>query len=893
MTWLNKILRSEAPGRPAAAAERAQPQSKAIVADPQQIRQRLAQAANAEEAERLAQALGETLAHTRQAPLPEDSARVRSHAIMQLSDKPSALSWLAELTDEECLAVVALQARLAEVRLGAARRLVSGTLLERVAQASRDKDKGVYRHCATLLQQRQMESASAARAAILERELDTLLTENPVAATRLVDLEREFQQLAGNVPERCKELMAQFRARVQEQSRHLQMLHARHVAAQVLAADLEQSAGLSAERLLQLRQRWCELTENPAAGPEWLLKHKEAATLTQLLGQVEARLTFAAEDLQRLNNCADFLTSLEHGQAIGAAEITAWEALAKPENQQQRVDLQTRWETCLRKQVKPVAAVVAPIVPVRVRPVRDHAVSAQLIDRLSEVIEQGHLAEASKLDAEIAKLESAAALPHGQVQRLVRIRADLLKLRGWARWGNDQARQQLILQAEQLAQGHADVAALAQAIAKLRQDWKSLDAHAASNKALWQQFDTLVEKAYAPVAAHRAELAAKLQAARQAREALCRKWEEWQAQIVWEHADMKLIQTVRQEICDAWRALAAPGARERRGLQKRFEKLLAGLDTHLDAARRAESERCEALIDAAQALSQEERLRQAIEGIKKLQQRWREEAGSVRLARAEQEKLWKRFRSACDAVFARREEEKVQQTAQRAHLREAAQLKLTELQEAHNIQDETQVRQRIADFRSAWREAQAGAMPAKANQLLQSAEAHLESLQISKREAPLRLLAQKTALIEQVESLAAGGAVAESVAELMSAAQSQWQALPRLPAKFEQSLARRLAAASRATASSLAEGCKLRETLLLDLELALGLGADGATEALRRNRHLQMLQQKFHRGQSPSDDLEQLVVDWHAVAAAAETQQQQRMSLILRAMRSKSKTSVL
>ena len=902
MTWLNKILRSETPDRPAAAAEHARPQSKVVVADPQQIRLRLSQAVNAtnatnatnpDEAERLTQALGEALAQTRQAPLPEDSAWVRSHAIMLLSDKPSALSWLAELNEEECLAAVALQARLAEVRLSAARRLDSGVWLERVAQASRDKDKGVYRHCATVLQQRQMDSASAARAVVLEAELETLLAEDPVAATRLVDLEREFQQLAGNESPRCKELMTQFRTRAQEQARHMQMLHARHMAVAALAADMEQPAGLSAEHLVQLRQRWCELTENPAAAPEWLVKHKEALTLKQLLVQIEARLTSAEEDLQRLNGCADFLANHEQGQLLGEADIAAWEALAKPENQQLWRPLQARWEACLKRQAKPVAAVAEPVAPVQTRLVRDPAASAQLIDRLSEAIEQGHLADASKLDADIAKLESAAGLPHGQAQRLLRVRADLLKLRGWARWGSDQARQQLIVQAEQLSQGHDDVAALAQAIAKLRQEWKGLDSHAASNKALWQRFDTLVEKAYAPVAAHRAELAAKLQVARQAREALCLKWEEWQAQVAWEHADMRVVQTMRQEICDAWRALGAPGARERRGLQKRFEKLLAGLDTHIETARRAEIERCEALIVAAQALTQESRLRQAIEGIKKLQQRWREEAGNIRLGRAEQEKLWKRFRAACDAVFARREEEKVQQTAQRAQQRETAQLKLAELQGALNNQDEAQVRQRIADFRGAWRAASTGNMPASANQALQSAEAHLESLQVSKREAPLRLLMQKTALIEQVESEAAGGASAEAIAELMRTVQSQWQALPRSPAKFEQPLTRRLAAASRATASGLAEGCKLRTSLLLDLELALGLSADAASEVSRRNRHLQLLQQKFQRGQSPSDDLDRLVADWLATAAVSDAQQQQRMTLILQAMRSKSKTGVL
>lgn len=882
MTWLNKILRSEDTHRPPVAAQRVVPAAKPAPADPQQLRQRLALAASAEERARLERELGAALAQLRQAPLPEDPARVRGHAVMLLTDKPDALSWLAELADEDVLVEVALHARFAEVRLSAARRLASGAALERVAQASRDKDKGVYRHCSSVLHERQAASDCAVRAAALERELEMLLADDAVAASRLVDLEKEFQQLAGIDHGRCTELMTQFRLRVHEQTHQLQLVHARLLAAQALAAELELPAALSMEQWQQLQSRWRELAgaNTRSAWPSWLAKHKEALALTQLQGAIETRLAAVGEDLQRLKCCEDFLARHDQDEAIGEELNAAWEALAKPDHLQQRMDLQARWEACLKRHVKP--AEVAPVPPPPSLPpaaapsARDNTLLLQLVGQMAEAIEQGHLAEASKLDAEIVKAEAASGLLRAQAQRLVGLRAQLLKLRGWARWGSDQARQQLILQAEQLAQDNQDVDSLAKAITRLRQEWKSLDVHGASNKALWAQFDAAVEKAYVPVAAHRAELAARLQAARLAKQALCLEWENWLAQIVWEHADIKVIQTMRQEICDAWRGVGA--TRERRSLHKRFEAILAGLDANIEAARRQEINRCEALIASAEGLRQETRLRQAIEGIKALQQRWRDEALSVRLARAEQEQLWRRFRGACDAVFARRAEEKKQQTAQRAQQREAAQLSLAELQAALSIQEIGRVQQSIVDFRAIWREDRA--MSAPAREALQRVEAHLQALQTSKRQAPYQLLAQKLALIEQVESAAAAGA---DVAARLSEAQETWKTLPRLSAKLEQPLARRLAAAPGAAATGLAEGGKLREGLLLDLEIALGLRSDAHDES-RRNRNLQLLQQKFRRDQPPPVDLEKLVAYWHATAAAPDALQQQRMALILQTM---------
>ena len=74
-----------------------------------------------------------------------------------------------------------MQARSAEVRYAAARRIETSAWLEQVANASRDKDKRVYRHCADLLRQRREADTSARRALEITAELDGLLGDRPAA----------------------------------------------------------------------------------------------------------------------------------------------------------------------------------------------------------------------------------------------------------------------------------------------------------------------------------------------------------------------------------------------------------------------------------------------------------------------------------------------------------------------------------------------------------------------------------------------------------------------------------------------------------------------------------------------------------------------------------------
>jgi hypothetical protein len=80
----------------------------------------------------------------------------------------------------------------------------------------------------------------------------------------------------------------------------------------------------------------------------------------------------------------------------------------------------------------------------------------------------------------------------------------------------------------------------------------------------------------------------------------------------------------------------------------------------------------------------------------------------------------------------------------------------------------------------------------------------------------------------------------------------------------------------------LAEGRKVRESLLLALEIAFGLHSPDTQDESRRTRNLELLQQRFRKSPSPEADLDQLIVAWHATPATPDEPQQRRMAATLR-----------
>ncbi len=871
-----------------------------------------------------------------QAPRGEDSPEVWRAAICQARDKALALSWLAGVQDEAGLCEVATRAHIAEVRFAAVQRIATDALLEQVAQASRDKDKRVYRHCADLLRQRRQADTNRRRAQEIADQLHALLATAPLPLSRLRELKDQMSLLgdAGEPGLACIALMQQAQARLQQEAEIQRDVQAQQRAAMTLAAECAEPAWPSSEQRADWHARCATLRQAQVALPDWLAG--ASARLSEVLGEIETRLAALAADAARVEVCEQFLATQEsagrecttpENAASASAEVMAndvavndeaatdvvvtvvaatdvaadWQALSKPEHAAAHAALEARWQTLnviplpqpapeLPAAEAEQAEPAAPARPVRTRPPLDRDAVRVLLDTLEQAIEQGLLVDADAAAKRIKTALTGHNLPGALESRLQQLQAQLETLRGWARWGTEQARDKLIAAAEELLKFDGDVDALALAIPKLREEWKHLNAHAAAAKAQWERFDALLEKAYQPVAAQRAETAARQAEIRAAKEALCAEWEAEVAGIAWEQADYKLIEARRTAMQKQWREAPQTGFRDERPLRKRFDTLIGNLDRHLEAARASERERREQLIAAAEALAAQPELGRAMSEAKALQERWNQPVISVRLKRQDEEQLWQRFRAACNGIFERRDAARAEQNAQRQAVAETRQTLLAAFAAVvatplASDADADALRQALARFRSDWDAGKPSGrdatdkLEAQARDLQQQAQQKLDALRNEKYRARFDLMAQKAALAERVEAAAV---VSAPLDETLAAAKAAWDALPPLAAKSENPLAKRFAAASQVTQAALAAGHAARADLLLDLEIDLGLPSPASCTDIRRARQLARLQNRFGSASPQAAETESLLARWYGMAALPDATFEARVAAVVR-----------
>jgi len=885
MPWIPGLTRGQTrrPDKRQASAKesgRAAPSREQI----ERLRQSVAQAATDAERGERERELGRMLAEGAIAPSQADTETVSAAAACHAHEKELARAWMTRLSSEAYLAEVAMHGRFAELRFAAAQRITETPLLEQVLAATRERDKRVHRHCAEILRGRRTQADRAQRAGDLIADLDAALADPPpLAAARLAQLERAAQAL-GECAEasQCEQRLQALHARARAESELLRDLHRLAGRADALARETSTDAWPVADRFDGWRAELASLKEALAGFPGWTENIATARVLQETLAAAEARLRDLAQDVELSAECERFLTGL--GSEPDAA---AWEALDKPRSPAARASLQAEWN----RRAGPPKPAPPPVQAAgegkrQPKPRLDFEAIDAGISALERALAEGHLVDGDSSLARIESLAATARLPRALDARLKRARSELARLRGWARWGSAQAHDQLIAEAERLIVEPAGVEGRAEAINRLRSEWKRLDANGPGSRAQWERFDALIERAYRPVAEHRAKQAAEQSEARTSREALLDGWEASLAAIDWASVDWRAVERQRAEMLAKWHAGKRTSFRDERALRKRFDPLIAQVDTRLAQARETETSRRQSLIEQAEALRDGADLGAAITRARALQAEWRDAASGVHLGRGRDEALWKRFRAACDTVFARREAERNERVAQAQRVEQDRQALLAELEAALSAESVGEVESALKRFQSAWRSSPrppreaASALEAQAARLARRGTERVAELRRERRAGRYTLLAQKSALAHRIEAAAASDGAGD---ELVAQVREAWGALPTLDGDSERAMKARLDAAASASPDSLAAGSKLRAELLLDLELGLDLPSPPEQADARRMRQLTRLKQRFSTGVSDQTP-EQTVVRWYALAAHDDANHDARMALVVRAL---------
>lgn len=540
-----------------------------------------------------------------------------------------------------------------------------------------------------------------------------------------------------------------------------------------------------------------------------------------------------------------------------AAAIERWKA--QPPISDRRIEnaLNTRYEACLHqrdkasnKQQKQSSLIASE--KKKVARQANLQILAAAADAVEAALAAGHLADAGKQLTVLQTASGKEGIGTALQTRIGALQAEFLRLKGWQHWGGGRVRDDLVLEAEALAastltpEGSPPVKlALKQldgSIEQLRARWKELDRlGGATSKTLWQRFDSALKTAHLPVAAHLDQMKEMRQANLAARKSLLAALDALDITADEQNApDWKEIQRALAHFKTEWRKLGpvehTVSRKAQQALLERMQTSTARLEDPLKKVQDGAQTERKQFIDRARALGQDVRSRDLMAKLRELQSEWQSHAKSQPLPRKIENKLWAEFKAATGALMNQREELFSARDAGFKANQTAREALIAKLEALHQDLPAADIKRLLASVDTEWRKI--GEAPR--NQI-----ARLESSYRAAREQAQKYIAGSAQRSWQLtcETLLAKLALCEALESAVPSACStddagaRWDALPALPACWEQALQARYTSGGE----SAAKNAEALDQLLLQLEFTLEIQSPAAFQAARQALKFQAL----------------------------------------------------
>ncbi|MEY4561297.1 MAG: hypothetical protein RLZZ618_574 [Pseudomonadota bacterium] len=492
-----------------------------------------------------------------------------------------------------------------------------------------------------------------------------------------------------------------------------------------------------------------------------------------------------------------------------------------------------------------------------------------LLQQAEQALAEGHLADTHQHLTALDAIAATDSIPDVALRmRLQTVQAEYARLKGWQQWGGGRARDDLVTEAEALANrttaaqslegAKFNTKALADEIDTLRKRWKELDRlGGATSQTLWKRFDEAVKLAYVPVAAHLVQLEAARQTNLLARQALL---DTLDASPAPDGASddggrpFKEAARLLDHFQLEWRKLGpvehTVPRKASKALLERHAATIARLEQPLQQARRTAQAERERLVARAKELAQNgpsDRGAPLTAQVRDLQAEWQHHARQLPLSRQVENALWAEFKAATDAVFAQREaafsardaEFKVQETARVALIER--------LEALHADSPLADIKRTLAEVDSAWRQAgetsraQAGSLESRFKNARANAQQHVNDSAQRRWQQGIDGLLGQLKLCEARE--ADGGENVDTAA---------WEALPNvaaLPAAWTRALDKR----KQATPAAGTPDSAATDAALLKLEAALDLPTPEEHQAARRDLKLRAMKAALESRPAPAE----------------------------------------
>ncbi|MEX1058005.1 MAG: DUF349 domain-containing protein, partial [Natronospirillum sp.] len=280
-----------------------------------------------------------------------------------------------------------------------------------------------------------------------------------------------------------------------------------------------------------------------------------------------------------------------------------------------------------------------------------------LLRRGHSALKEGHLRQARGIWRTVETRLAALGEEHhkGLADEAKLFHEAMEKLADWQDFAVLPKKEELIDHMRLLADRHMHPQDKADAVQALQNEWRTLSqGGGGKHQELWETFHRLAEAAYAPCKDYFAEQA-ELQAVNAVkRRELITQLHQYLDTNDWHDPDWAEVEKVLRLAARDWRHYSPVKPREHRATEKAYHAIVTQIREQLNQEYDRNKEVREQIIADAEALRNEESLRTATEKLKELQGAWKQ-AG--RTHRKDDQRLWQDFRSVCDELFARRDEQ--------------------------------------------------------------------------------------------------------------------------------------------------------------------------------------------------------------------------------------------
>ena len=613
----------------------------------------------------------------------------------------------------------------AELRFQAAQRIVQRSTLERVARAVKGKDKRVRNEVQARLDAL---DEAALRPAQLYQELKQIC----VKLASLPVLLQSRPDVVDQITEDAQRFSAQWRVKLEEWRKFgfndEEQLQARYVQAEsALAATLtaakaqhiqlkEHAAALAT--LQQQQQALCEEMERVLADRASESTQDEATAIADRVSDLERQWAALpiAHDLhdqqwqQRFVAAARAIKKqLTEGRAQAAERESTAAWLARARALAQSSLSVEEIEDLLRQAKQLAVGGQQDGVELAKQVAEVQNALRQQLDELAEQLQKATEEFKDRVPEFIALVESGQTKPAGaaahRLQSLLRVlpddaierlrkqklfrsfqaaKAKLEELRDWQGFAATPLRERLCEEVAVLADEieakkndpEFSLVDAAERVQEARDRWQRIGAgEPEQTQVLWEKFNELCNRAYAPCQEYFAQQAAERATNLAARESVCDRLESFCREAIKERDPQQIewstVEKTLRAAQDEWRVCGPVARKHHKAINERFRLAQDGLRRAIDEERERNVTKKQSLMkraenivaqvsDAATPLPMDA----AVEQVKALQQEWK----TIGRGRSDKE-MWQQFAATCDAVFSHRQAQfEFQAQARRSNL---------------------------------------------------------------------------------------------------------------------------------------------------------------------------------------------------------------------------------